>query len=1059
MVSNKLKLVKRKTRIPDEGAYRDDKDRWRIKRKGWKGGVLLFKKDGRQIRKRAQAILRKSYKKIDLPENMLWIPDGGKRYDGFLSKKKSNYINNDGELRDKFECSYDYVDGKLIPIDVTDNNRCKMSKRIPPSNMNGIIDTHFVDVPEKYKGLSGYGILVGRFKQFVKGVVKTYGGCQFRITAEGIYKKIVNDKETVTSHLFVSTDRNVIVTNMKEVHTKLGEAKSKLITNSMELEFTESGWILQRITRLTMDIVSYTPLRAGNHLSLPQELERKGVINPLNKKDDKCAVHCFKIHEFGHLFRANKGRINQYNLYEHKKKINWDGIDFPMPYTQFDIFERNNPQYAVTVLDYWINPKGKGYVRLIRKPNNDAHNEGVEWVDLLMLSDNENRTHYTYVPNLSALLQYQNDSAGHKMYVCRNCLYTTRIKRVMEETHRPLCHPDEPSVQIMPKKDEHICFKHHKRTHFQDVTIWADFETLLKPVEDKNTEKVEGSYTKKYNSQVDCSYCFYVQCKDEQVQKTFEMPYFYVGKKASEHMMKSMRKVVAKIKTIYQKYPKVKNIIWKDGELEQHESATECEHCRKVFNKEDKNAMKCKHHCHKTGKFLGSFCGQCNRDEGKRFRIPCYFHGLRNFDGHLLCESGLKYAQKAPKILAINREKYISQQFDDILFLDSYSFLQKGLATLVERLKSKTGVEELIQRLRKRGHLGNLVSILDKNGGAEHFKHTLGYFKKKVAPKHIHYCLRKGFYPYDYFSNLEQFDEQTCFKKEEFNDRLNDTQITDKDYRYVCQLWKDLGFKTKGDYLRFYNICDVLLLCDVFSTFRSTMYEGFGLDVCNGYFTLPGFAQDCFLKVTGEYYKEKGENFYIEPMTDLNQFLWLEKYAKRGGISAIFNRNLRANNPKMTGYDISVGKQGHKRYISKKQFGQLKKMGEFNKKQKTFSFPKEKLKDFLKLMRLDDVKQENITINFKQGYDPNKKTSYMVLLDINSLYPTKMSDSPLPYGGYRWIDNSNYDSIIKNKKLRCECRYWRTKRSLVNHPFYHNEPPDEKLINDSSASSETAATI
>ena len=47
----------------------------------------------------------------------------------------------------------------------------------------------------------------------------------------------------------------------------------------------------------------------------------------------------------------------------------------------------------------------------------------------------------------------------------------------------------------------------------------------------------------------------------------------------------------------------------------------------------------------------------------------------------------------------------------------------------------------------------------------------------------------------------------------------------------------------------------------------------------------------------------------------------------------------------------------------------------------------------------------------------------------------------------------------ENKKLRCECRYWRTKRSLVNHPFYHNDPPDEKLINDSSASAETAATI
>ena len=85
---------------------------------------------------------------------------------------------------------------------------------------------------------------------------------------------------------------------------------------------------------------------------------------------------------------------------------------------------------------------------------------------------------------------------------------------------------------------------------------------------------------------------------------------------------------------------------------------------------------------------------------------------------------------------------------------------------------------------------------------------------------------------------------------------------------------------------------DVLLLADVFGSFRKTCLQYYKLDPCH-YFMSPGLSWDAKLKMT---------NIKLELMTDIDMFQFIEK-GMHGGVSYIANRHRKANNKYMKEYD------------------------------------------------------------------------------------------------------------------------------------------------------------
>jgi len=114
---------------------------------------------------------------------------------------------------------------------------------------------------------------------------------------------------------------------------------------------------------------------------------------------------------------------------------------------------------------------------------------------------------------------------------------------------------------------------------------------------------------------------------------------------------------------------------------------------------------------------------------------------------------------------------------------------------------------------------------------------------------------------------------------------LNNTDISDEDYEHAQTVWKEFGCKTIRDYHDLYNVSGVLLLADIFESFRDVCMDNYKLDRA-WYFTSPGLAWDAALKLTG---------VELELLTDYDMLLMI-KDGIRGGISTISNRYGVANN-------------------------------------------------------------------------------------------------------------------------------------------------------------------
>ena len=77
--------------------------------------------------------------------------------------------------------------------------------------------------------------------------------------------------------------------------------------------------------------------------------------------------------------------------------------------------------------------------------------------------------------------------------------------------------------------------------------------------------------------------------------------------------------------------------------------------------------------------------------------------------------------------------------------------------------------------------------------------------------------------------------------KDAFYSRLNMKGISDLDYEHAQQVWNALGKKALGCYHNTYLKTDVLLLADVFETFRKTHLENYKVDPAH-FYTTPGLA-------------------------------------------------------------------------------------------------------------------------------------------------------------------------------------------------------------------------
>ena len=112
--------------------------------------------------------------------------------------------------------------------------------------------------------------------------------------------------------------------------------------------------------------------------------------------------------------------------------------------------------------------------------------------------------------------------------------------------------------------------------------------------------------------------------------------------------------------------------------------------------------------------------------------------------------------------------------------------------------------------------------------------------------------------------------------------------ISEKDHQHACKVWNEFGLKNMGDYHDLYLETDVILLANVFESFRKVCLDNYGLDPAH-FYTAPGLAWKACLKKTG---------VNLELLKDPDMLLMFER-GIRGGITQSVHKWAIANNPYM----------------------------------------------------------------------------------------------------------------------------------------------------------------
>ncbi|CAB3985783.1 uncharacterized transposon-derived, partial [Paramuricea clavata] len=347
-------------------------------------------------------------------------------------------------------------------------------------------------------------------------------------------------------------------------------------------------------------------------------------------------------------------------------------------------------------------------------------------------------------------------------------------------------------------------------------------------------DHVEGdpktSFTIQYQKHRPSGFSYTIKCMDENVYKTKFIT--YTAQNKDEDIKKIfVDSLEENLKLVYEILKKVTPISMIEEDKKNYTGSNNCYACNIQFGTvrinegdgEEEKVIKCRDHCHITGKYRGAACDKCNlRMRTPKF-VPILFHNLESYDAHLFVKS-LGFSEGDINCIPKTDEKYISFSkkipmetiispdgektlYLEMRFIDSYKFTLASLDSLANTL------------------------------GEDDFR-TL---ESQMKHSRIELLKRKGVFSYEFMTGYDKLQYDKLPSKKEFYSKLNNTDISDEDYEHAQKVWKTFDCKTMRDYHDLYLKTDVLLLTDVMCRFRKICIENYGLDPLHHY-TAPGLA-------------------------------------------------------------------------------------------------------------------------------------------------------------------------------------------------------------------------
>jgi hypothetical protein len=628
-----------------------------------------------------------------------------------------------------------------------------------------------------------------------------------------------------------------------------------------------SGMVMRQIAVVNLHMALYEPLAGHRYAELPKFLAKKQAIVNVRNQDSRC---------FGYAILAAKLNLNHHDHPDRPTKYDGrfrefglDQLTYPVQIDKLEEVERQLG-IAFNVFSFKDDEGKWRYPLYLSRLNVDKAIDLLYW-----------KTHFAWIKSFSSFMSDITKS-HRQLYWCKRCLCHFQVEPTFTE-HQQWCRGMEGCKPIykMPNAEKKVEYKEVKYEERLPFVIYADFESLLVPIE-KREEASNGQDATPPK----------VQKRDVNDNEHGKLPITATNNRRSkrnfQHEHKAISvglKLVSSVPGVlgnlpYESYTGPEPAEWLLERLINYEkqcvaflydtkkinitpmeeaafaAARECYICNKSFKETGtkKGDAKVRDHDHISGDYRGAAHSRCNLLKRRQRKIPVFFHNLRGYDEHLLIPALGKHKERHLKIIGQTMEKYMLIEFGHhLVFKDTLQFLACKLETLVS----------------------NLVAS-DREKFVE--------LKRGFNDANIDLLLRKGIYPYEYMTSADHFKETQLPPIEAFDSMLYNEKCDPKDYEHAQRVWEAFGCTTLLDYHNIYLKCDVLHLADIFEHFRAVSLKEYSLDPAH-FVSAPMLTWNAMMRTT---------KCKLDLLTDAEMFATIQNNL-RGGISMISKRYAKAN--------------------------------------------------------------------------------------------------------------------------------------------------------------------
>ncbi|XP_063243245.1 uncharacterized protein LOC134542708 [Bacillus rossius redtenbacheri] len=486
-------------------------------------------------------------------------------------------------------------------------------------------------------------------------IVEATGAVKFNMWLECNYAKPAPFDDSADLRAFKTP--NIPLYNVDDVAIAVRNSILNICKEEDEYMSKGSGWSLTSVKCIQLRVSKLDPLRASSYLPLPPSIAIKhAVLNPQNEDQE-----CFKwaiISKFVGGFNVCRVDQRYLNL---ETQFNFDGLDFPTPVKQINVFERHNPTVSVNV--YTLGEENKVV------PIRVVDEEKQQHFDLLLISDVDHK-HYCLITDFSRLIRSQVTNHNERIYICKRCFksfddqlrVTGMTGQQCLEQHRRYCVPHAPVRVEMPLPDKDGNPPRLEFTNFHHmgklpIVVYADFEAMLTKV-DSCQHDPNIAYTEKYQKHEPYSYGIYIKVDNARIPTHLtanlpQEPIIYRGVDAASRFMEDIVEIGNKVKDIYATSIPMTPLTRTQYITFNH--AAQCCYCYKPFTASN---YRVKDHDHFTGNYIGPSCNGCNMLRRRPKKLVVFFHNL-GYDQHFIVKQ-LGYDTKEIFIIPHSEEKMIT---------------------------------------------------------------------------------------------------------------------------------------------------------------------------------------------------------------------------------------------------------------------------------------------------------------------------------------------------------------------------------------------------------------